>query len=129
MSRVIHFEIHAEQPERACKFYSSLFGWEITKWNGPIEYWIVRTGAAGTPGIDGGILRRQGAGPVEMQAVNAYVCTIDVANIEEMLKAIPAHGGTLAVPKMPIPGMGWLAYFKDTEGNIFGVMQADATAR
>jgi uncharacterized protein len=129
MSRVIHFEIHAEQPERASKFYSSLFGWEITKWNGPIEYWIVRTGPAGTPGIDGGILKRQGAAPVEMQAVNAYVCTIGVADIDAMLKAVPAQGGSLAVPKMPIPGMGWLAYFKDTEGNIFGLMQPDTTAK
>jgi predicted enzyme related to lactoylglutathione lyase len=129
MSRVIHFEIHAEQPERASKFYSSLFGWEITKWGGPIEYWLVKTGPTGTPGIDGGILKRQGAGPVEMQAVNAYVCTIGVADIDAMLKAVPAQGGSLAVPKMPIPGMGWLAYFKDTEGNIFGVMQPDTTAK
>ncbi len=129
MSRVIHFEIHAEQPERASKFYSSLFGWEITKWAGPIEYWLVKTGPTGTPGIDGGILRRQGAGPVEMQAVNAYVCTIGVSDIDAMLKAVPAQGGSLAVPKMPIPGMGWLAYFKDTEGNIFGVMQPDTSAK
>ena len=40
-----------------------------------------------------------------------------------------ASGGSIALPKMPVPGVGWLAYFKDTEGNIFGAMQGDANAR
>jgi predicted enzyme related to lactoylglutathione lyase len=129
MSRVIHFEIHAEQPERAVKFYVGLFGWEVTKWSGPQDYWLIKTGPDGQPGINGGLLRRRGPAPVENQAVNAFACTIAVTSIDDTIKAIPTHGGINVVPKMAIPGVGWLAYAKDPEGNIFGIMQADATAK
>ena len=71
---------------------------------------------------------RQGAGPANMAAVNAYVCTTGVANLDAMLVKAVAAGGVVAVPKMPIPTMGWLAYCKDTEGNLFGMMQMDANA-
>ena len=129
MPRVIHFEIHAQEPERARKFYSGTFGWEITKWNGPQDYWLVKTGPDGQPGINGGLLRRMGPGPVDGQAVTSYVCTIDVPSVDEYVKKITAAGGTPAVPKMAIPGVGYLAYMKDTEGNIFGIMHADPSAK
>jgi predicted enzyme related to lactoylglutathione lyase len=124
MSRVIHFEIHAENPDRAVAFYTGLFGWEFTKWGGPMEYWLIKTGPDGTPGINGGLMRRHGA--IDGTAVIAYVCTIDVASVDACLGKIQAAGGTIALPKMPIPGIGWLAYGKDTEGNIFGIMEGDA---
>jgi predicted enzyme related to lactoylglutathione lyase len=127
MSRVVHFEIHAENPERAIKFYSTLFGWEFTKWNGPMEYWTIKTGPDSQPGINGGLVRRRGT--IDGQAVIAYVCTVDTSSVDNAVKTITANGGTIALPKMPIPGIGWLAYGKDTEGNIFGVMQRDETAR
>lgn len=129
MPRVIHFEIHAENPERAIQFYQSLFGWQITKWDSPVDYWLITTGPADQPGINGGLLPRRGPGPVEMQAVSSYVCTVDVPSVDEALKTITARGGSIALPKMPVPGVGWLAYGKDTEGNIFGVMQNDPTAK
>ncbi|MCM2271076.1 MAG: VOC family protein [candidate division Zixibacteria bacterium] len=126
MNRVVHFEIHAENPERAIAFYSKCFGWKFTKWEGPMEYWIISTGDPKEPGIDGGLLRRHGV--IDGQAVIAYPCTIQVANIDEMLKKVESAGGQIVLPKMPIPGVGWLLYSKDTEGNIFGVMQPDASA-
>jgi predicted enzyme related to lactoylglutathione lyase len=129
MSRVVHFEIHAENPDRAIKFYAGLLGWEFKKWDGPVDYWLVMTGPKTEPGIDGGLLRRQGTGPVEKQGVNAYVCTASVTDLDATLTAVGKHGGTVVVPKMPIPTVGWLAYAKDTEGNIFGMMQADPNAR
>ncbi len=58
----------------------------------------------------------------------AYVCTIDVPSLDDVIAKITARGGTLALPKMAVPGVGWLAYYKDTEGNIFGVMQSDPSA-
>ena len=59
MPRVIHFEIHADEPERAIRFYNSVFGWEFTKFpNAITEYWVVKTGESSQPGIDGGLLRR-----------------------------------------------------------------------
>jgi predicted enzyme related to lactoylglutathione lyase len=129
MPRVIHFELHAEQPERAVAFYTGLFGWTMTRWAGPQEYWLIKTGEDGQPGINGGLIRRQGAGPAEVQAVNAYVCTIDVPSVDDYTARISAAGGVLVVPKMAIPGVGWLAYARDTEGNIFGIMQSDPAAK
>jgi predicted enzyme related to lactoylglutathione lyase len=121
MSRVVHFEIHSADPDAAAKFYSSIFGWKIFKWDGPVEYWLVQTGDG--PGIDGGIVRRQGDAPATGAAVNAYVCTIGVESLDETLDSIIAKGGDIAVPKNEIPGIGTLAYFKDLDGNIFGALQ------
>ena len=126
MPRVVHFEIHAEDPERAVRFYQDLFAWEFTKWAGPMDYWLIKTGPDDQRGINGGMVRRQGV--IDGQAVIAYVCTIDVPSVDKYLQSIPAAGGTIVLPKMPIPGVGWLAYAKDTEGNIFGIMQADPAA-
>jgi predicted enzyme related to lactoylglutathione lyase len=128
MPRVIHFEVHAENPDRAVMFYSTVLGWHFTKWNGPVDYWLIKTGAPEQPGIDGGLVRRHGARPLEAQAVNSFVCTVDVPNLDEYVAKATAHGGTIALPKMPIPNVGWLAYVKDTEGNILGLMQPDTTA-
>ena len=127
MNRPIHFEIHAESTERAIAFYTQLFGWKFAQWAGQ-PYWLVSTGEEGTPGINGGLLPRQGPGPAAMAAVSAYVCTIDVSDLDGMVTKAVAAGGTIALPKMPIPTMGWLAYCKDTEGNLFGMMQMDAKA-
>jgi predicted enzyme related to lactoylglutathione lyase len=126
MNRVIHFEIHAENPERAIAFYQNLFGWKFERW-GTEEYWVVYTGPKSEPGIDGGLLKRKG--PIDGVAVIAYVCTIDVVSLDETVTKALAKGGQMALPKMPIPGMGWLAYCKDSEGNIFGMMQADPAAK
>ena len=127
MARVIHFEIQADNPERAISFYKGLFGWEFTKWDGPQAYWVIKTGPDSQPGINGGLLPRRGA--IDGQAVIAYVCTVDTPSLDQSVKKAQAAGGTQVVPKMPIPGVGWLAYCKDTEGNIFGLMQADANAK
>lgn len=127
MPRVIHFEIHADDPQRAIQFYSSVFAWEFTKWEGPQDYWHIKTGPDDEPGINGGMIRRRGA--VEDQAVIAYVCTIDVPSVDDYVRRILAAGGTVAVSKMSIQGVGWLAFATDTEGNIFGMMEADTEAR
>jgi hypothetical protein len=126
MARVVHFEIHAENPDRAITFYAKVFGWDIKQWVGQ-EYWLITTGPDSQPGINGGLTRRRGS--IDGQAVIAYVCTIDVPSIEESAKTISANGGSIVVPTMPVPGVGWLAYGKDTEGNIFGIMQSDPTAK
>ena len=127
MLRPIHFEIHAENTDRAIAFYAGLFGWQFSQWAGQ-PYWLVKTGEEGTPGINGGLLPRRGAAPADMAAVNAFVCTVDVSDLDAMVAKAVAAGGAIAVPKMPIPTMGWLAYCKDTEGNLFGMMQMDANA-
>lgn len=127
MARVVHFEIHAENPERAIQFYQKSFGWEFQKWEGPMDYWLVMTGPKDQPGIDGGLVPRQVE--IDGQAVIAYVCTIDVPDIDATVSTVEKNGGTIAVPKMAVPTVGWLVYFKDTEGNIFGAMQTDPEAK
>ena len=120
MSRVLHFEIYATDPEAAVAFYSTVFGWKITKWEGPFDYWLVATGDG--PGIDGGIVRREGA-PISGAALNAYVCTIGTTSLDRSTAAILGNGGTVVVEKHEIPGIGLLAYFNDPQGNRFGVLQ------
>ncbi|USN53646.1 MAG: VOC family protein [Candidatus Nomurabacteria bacterium] len=127
MPRVIHFEIHASDPERAAQFYARVFDWDIQKWDGPEEYWLVNTGADTQAGINGAIFRRQGE-LSQHDAVIAFVCTIDVPNVDAYIEKVKQHGGHVELQKMAVPGVGWMAYCKDTEGNIFGMMQADPEA-
>src|SRR5262245_30082416 len=104
MARLIHFEIHADDPARAARLYTELLGWTIVKWEGPMEYWLITTGPDTKPGSNGGLMRRRGPGPASGQPVNAFVCTVDVANLDESLETAARLGSTLAVPKTPIPG-------------------------
>jgi len=120
--RVTHFEIDAEKPEELTKFYEKVFGWKIVKWEGPIDYWLITTGEEDEPGIDGGLSRRTEGEP---NTVN----TIEITNIDEYIKKVEETGGTITSPKHPVPGVGWMAYFKDPEGNIFGMMEMDETAK
>lgn len=121
MPRVVHFEIPADSPERAAKFYQEVFGWQFQKWEGPMEYWMVTTGPEGRPGINGGLLRRNQPG-------QGTVNTVDVESVDAAVASVEKHGGKVALPKAAIPGVGYLAYGIDPEGNVFGMMQADANA-
>ncbi len=122
MPRVIHFEINADQPERAVKFYSDVFGWKIQNWGGPVDYWLASTGEQGQPGIDGAITKR-------MDPTATTVNTISVPSLEDFMAKVAEKGGKVITPKMAIPGVGYFAYCKDTEGNTFGIMQEDSSAK
>ncbi len=114
---MVHFEISADDPEKLARFFEAAFGWKIERWMGPTPYWLVSTGDRNMPGIDGGIEPRREAGP---NVVN----TIDVADIDETIKNIEKYGGKVVTKKTDIPGVGIIVYFKDTEGNVHGAMQA-----
>src|SRR5262245_23508443 len=88
MGRVVHFEIHTHNPERAVRFYTAVFGWEIVKWAGAAEYWLIKTGPDSVPGINGGLLKRHGPGPADGQAVNAHVCTAQVDSVDATAQTI-----------------------------------------
>jgi len=128
MPRPIHFEIHADDPTRAKAFYEAMFGWTFSQWAGQ-EYWLIKTGESDQPGIDGGMIRRMGSPPSKGQPVNAYVCTVDVADLDASVRKATGSGGTIAVPRMAIPTIGWLAYVTDTEGNLVGMMESDPAAK
>lgn len=117
MPRVVHFELTADNPERASKFYGDVFGWQFTKWEGPEDYWLITTGTGEQPGIDGGLGRRQD--PSGAVTTNG----IDVPSVDEYAAKIEESGGRIVVPKMHIPGVGYLAYCNDTEGNMFGIIE------
>jgi predicted enzyme related to lactoylglutathione lyase len=119
MPRVVHFEIHADEPQRCAVFYEKLFGWAHEKF-GDMPYWIVTTGTPNEPGIDGAILPRVGGSG---DRVNGFVCTVDVPDIDTFIARAQELGAEQAMPKNAVPGVGWTAYFKDTEGNIFGMFQ------
>jgi len=121
MARVIHFELAADDPERAVQFYEKVFGWKIQKWDGPQDYWLAITGEQGTPGIDGAIMRRD-------PNMHATINTIDVELLDEAIAKVTSNGGTVVAPRMTIPGIGYFAYCQDTEGNTFGMMQSDPSA-
>jgi predicted enzyme related to lactoylglutathione lyase len=121
MSRVVHFEIPASDPERAAAFCKKAFGWKIEKWPGPMEYWMVTTGTDGSPGINGGLMKNT--------TVKATTNTIGVESVDRAVDAATKAGGKLIMPKTPIPTVGYFAYCEDTEGNLFGVMQPDKNAK
>lgn len=121
MSRVTHFEISVNEPEKLIEFYTMVFGWKITKWEGPIEYWLVSTGDPETPGIDGGMFK-----PGEL--FTGTVNTVEVEDIDAVVEKVINNGGQLVVEKNAIPGIGYQAYCKDVEGSIFGVHQVDPQA-
>ena len=122
MPRVVHFEITAENPEELVKFYEKVFGWKIMKWGGPTDYWLISTGKEEEPGIDGGLSKRTEKEPMTVN-------TLDVPSVDEYIKRIEKDGGTIITPKHAVPGVGYMLYFKDPEGNTFGMMERDEAAK
>ena len=122
MSRVTHFDISADDVDRAIRFYESVFGWKFQKWDGPMEYWLIMTGDQKEPGIDGGMSKR-----TEMNS--GVVNTISVESVDDAVEKILKAGGKVVQPKGAIPGVGWFASCVDTEGTPFGLMQEDSNAK
>jgi hypothetical protein len=120
MSRVNHFHLPADDPQRAQDFYAAIFGWSFAQW-GEMPFWLATTGDPAEPGINGGIYQREreGQGP-------SFVIT--VADIDAATAQVRAAGGTVNMARRAIPGVGWYASCRDTEGNVIGLMQADETA-
>ena|SRR5215831_17238549 len=124
MQRIVHFEIYTDNPESVQPFYRDIFGWTFKKFEGgPIEYWLVTTGEDKQPGINGGLTR-----PREGQS-SGTINTIAVGSLDETVRKIEKHSGKICVPKMAIPGVGWLAYAEDPAGNVFGLLEPDTKAK
>lgn len=130
MSRVVHFEIQADDVERAKAFYEAALGWTFQDYSQVTgsPYWGVITGADDQMGINGGLLARPAPVPAGPAGSNAFVCTIGVADYDETERRILEAGGQVALPKMALPGMAWQGYYLDTEGNTFGIHQPDPQA-
>ncbi|HWB41999.1 MAG TPA: VOC family protein [Gemmatimonadales bacterium] len=127
---IVHFEIPADQPERAAKFYRELFGWEINRYEGGdigMDYWMVQTvptDAEGRParqGVNGGLMKRM----YEHQPPVNY---ISVDSVDDFLAKAERLGAKVLMGKHPVPGMGWFAQLSDPEGNLFAIWETDPNA-
>jgi uncharacterized protein len=121
-NNVVHFAIHADNLDRARRFYSSVFGWRFTPW-GPPDFYLVETGTSWDPGIRGALQKRESGAPAG--GVNAFECTIAVDNVDAMARDITTAGGTILHGPMTIPGVGRVVQFRDSEGNVACAMQYD----
>jgi len=122
MSRVIHFDLSAENPERAAEFYRGVFDWKVNKWEGSEDYWLIQTGTDVEPGVTGGV-----AGRIKPEDTTAVV--FDVESVDEVSKKVVDAGGKVRESKKTIPGVGYLIMCRDTEGNTFGIMQIDESVK
>lgn len=121
MPRVVHFDIAAADTARAIAFYKRAFGWTITKADGALDYWLIRTGEKDEPGIDGGIAQRE----ADWQRITMF---IDVESADASSAKAEKAGGRIVQPRSVIPGVGYVVACEDTEGNIFALIQQDETA-
>ncbi len=120
MSKIIHFEIPVDDPERASSFYRDTLGWEISALEG-MAYWLVRAGAPEEPGADGALI---GRGDIHRTPI--VIAGVD--DVDETLRRVGQAGGEVLQGKLPVPGVGWSAYVRDSEGNTIGIFEADSTA-
>ena len=130
MGRPVHFEIQADDIDRAKRFYAEVFGWTFEDYSAVTgaTYFGVVTGDDSEPGINGGLLPRPVPTPAPESGRNAYVCTMGVEDYDTIEAKILGAGGTVAMPKHALPGMAWQGYYVDTEGNVFGIHQPDTNA-
>lgn len=122
----VHFEIPADDPDRLMGFYGDVFGWRFQRLGNPSipggEYIAISTRDEGEPGLDGGMYKKtyEGDGP------RSY---ISVASVDATVGKVEAGGGRVMMPRMAVAGIGWIAVIADPEGNVQGVIEADANAR
>ena len=122
MNRIVHFEIPADDLERAKEFYEKVFGWKMKKWEGgEQEYWLIETGPKEEMGINGGLMKR--VKTVSGEGASGFICTTDVKNLEETAEKVKQAGGKIVTDRMDVPNVGSMYYCLDTEMNTFGIMQ------
>ncbi|WP_377639561.1 VOC family protein [Oryzobacter terrae] len=128
MPRPVHFEIQVDDLDRARTFYGDVFGWTFADWSHVTgsPYWGVTTGDE-EDGIDGGLQQRE-APVAEGSGANAAILTMAVDDYDATAEKITAAGGRVVRDKAALAGMAWQGYYLDTEGNTFGIHQADENA-
>ena len=126
---VVHFEIHASDPERLVDFYTELLGWRFEQF-GDQSYWAIDTGegaignTAGSAGhgINGGLTQREGPPPEPGAPVNGCNIVVGVEDVDGLMRRAVELGGTEVVPAADWPGIGRGGYLLDPDGNVFGVL-------
>ena len=131
MERMIHFEIHVNDMERAKRFYENVFGWTFEDFSEYVgyAYFAATTGKEDQLGINGALMQREGDTPEVGEVLNNYVCTMGVEDYDSTETKIMSNGGKEYRPKMALPGMAWQGYYFDTEENVFGIHEPDENAK
>jgi uncharacterized protein len=127
---VVHFEIHASEPQRLIDFFTDLLGWQFQPFGGDQPYWMIDTGegAIGNVdgqaglGINGGLTQRQGPPPVIGAPVNGCNLVVGVEDVDGLMRRGLELGGTEALPATDWPGIGRGGYLLDPDGNVFGLI-------
>ncbi len=124
MPKIVHFELPFDDADRANKFYGDVFGWKSSNWDGPEEYYLQDTGGNDEPYGIGGALIARGS------AVNAggTLVVIGVDDLDAYVAKVSAAGCEIVTPRTAVPGVGWFANFRDTEGNVVGMFMDDNNA-
>lgn len=123
-SNLSSFAIHADDVQRCRRFYEAVFEWRFEPW-GPPDFYLVHTGDERNPGVRGLMHKRQQ--PRGHGGPNCFECTIAVNDLDAVTAAIKQHGGRIIMEKAPVPTVGVLTKFEDTEGNVLGAMAYDDT--
>jgi hypothetical protein len=126
---VVHFEIHASEPQTLIDFYSGLLGWTFDRY-GETPYWVINTGegaignVAGTAGhgINGGLVERMGPKPEVGATVNGGNIVVGVDDVDGLMRRGIELGGTEAMPAQDWPGIGRAGYLLDPDNNVFGLI-------
>ena len=124
MSSLAHFAINADDVSRARSFYEAVFGWSFSAW-GPPDFYQIETG--GDAAVRGALQKRRNL--VKEERTIGFECTLAVDDLDAVERAVLDNGGSIALPRSVIGGVGTLMFFRDTEGNVFGVMQYNASAQ
>lgn len=125
-NNLARFAINADDVARARRFYEQTFGWRFEPW-GPPNFYLIQTGDESDPGVGGLLEQRREI--IQGARMVGYECTIGVSNIDQIIRAITANGGKIAMEKFQIPTVGTGVYFTDPEGNVAGAMQYESHAR
>jgi predicted enzyme related to lactoylglutathione lyase len=124
MPKIVHCELPFDDAQRANKFYSDVFGWNSSKWEGPEEYYLQETGGDDEPyGIGGALIARQ-------SALNdgGTLVVIGVEDLDAYTQKVAAAGCEIVTPRTAVPSVGWFVNFRDTEGNAVGMFMDDNNA-
>jgi uncharacterized protein len=121
-NNIASFAIHVDDVQRARRFYEAVFGWVFEPW-GPPDFYLIHTGDDARPGIQGLMHKRMA--PRGDGGPNCFECSITVRDVDAIVAAVIANGGTIMMPKSPIPTVGEVSYFLDTEGNRVGAVRYD----
>ena len=120
MPKVIHFELPFDDAERANKFYADVFGWQSSQF-GDEPYYLQQTGGDDEPYGIGGALTQRAA---TLNGGNTLII-IGVDDLDAYIQKVSDAGCEIVTPRTEIPGIGWFANFRDTEGNMVGMFMGN----